>query len=147
MFQAKYFGVIVHMFVSFVISIILSILLPYLAMGGVTVGGFFKDLIISFVIAFALGLIFPIKKWGDSLAGVFKIKPHSFPESLVSTVVQTLIFGTVLTLSMISINAGIGPHTIPAWLGIYPIALIVIYVTCLIFAPIGVAIAKKATAA
>ncbi len=145
MINPKHFGTIVHFFVSLVISIILSILLPLMAMGTVTATGFFKDLVISFLIAFILGMIFPIRKWGDSLAGVFKLKPDSFPAALVSTAVQTIIYATVLTLSMISINAGIGPHTIPAWLHVYPFALVIIYIISLICAPLGVMLARKLT--
>lgn len=143
MFNLKNFGLIVQIWMSLAISTVLSIMMPLMAVGTITGAVFFKGLIISFVISIVLCIVIPAKKWGDALAATCKAKPHSFMESLISAAVQTIIYATIITLCMVAINAGVGPHFIYAWLSIYPAALAAVYVVSLIFAPVAVSITKS----
>jgi hypothetical protein len=143
--KLKKFEVIVIAWMSFVNSVVLSVLLPIIAIGFVNWGIFIEGFVVSFAISFVLVLIIPVNVWGDKVAVACKTKPYSFPWALISTAVATLILATLMSLCMVAyfLPAEARPHFIFAWLGVYPYVLGAIYVASLIAAPIGVSIAKK----
>ena len=141
------FIVIVALWLSIVLSVVLSILLPIAVIGYVNWGIFLEGFAVSFVVSFVLSLALPINVWGDKLAAACGRKPFSFSWHLISTAVATLVMATIMSMSMVGYF--VGPHTglsiglFFAWVKAYPWVLLSIYVSSLIFAPIGVAIAKK----
>lgn len=139
----KKFDVIVAAFISLVNSVILSILLPFIAVGYIKWEIFLKGFAISYVISLLLSLVIPAVHWGEQLAVACKTKPFSLCWRMISTIMPTLVFATMMSLCMVAVNVGIGPYTITAWLAVYPYALITIYVSSLIATPISVTIAKR----
>lgn len=136
---------IVALFLSFVLSIILSIVLPIVMIHFVNWPIFLEGFVVSFVISLVLSLIIPAPMWGDKLAAACGAKPFSFPAHLISTAVVTLVLSTLMSLAMVFyfLPPPARPQFIFAWLGAYPWVLLTIYMSALIFAPIGVKIAKK----
>lgn len=130
---------------SFVNSVVLSILLPIIAIGFVNWGIFLEGFVVSFAISFVLVIVIPVNVWGDKIATACKTKPFSFPWALISTAVATLVLATLMSLCMVAyfLPAEARPHFIFAWLHVYPFVLVAIYIASLIAAPIGVLIAKK----
>lgn len=137
------FDIILNIWISLIINIVLSIVLPLIAIGFITWGIFFKGFIIAFSVSTLFVFIVPIVKWGDNFAAVFKVKPHTVPSQLISTVVLTLILGTLMSLLMTAINAGIGPYFIAAWLSCYLYALLTVYISALIGIWTGIPLAMK----
>lgn len=138
---------IVALFLSVVLSIVLSIVLPILMTPDhrVTWGMFLEGFIVSFVLSLVLSLVIPANVWGDKLAAACGAKPFSFPAHLISTAVVTLVLATLMSLAMVFyfLPPFLRPQFFSLWLKAYPVVLITIYISALIFAPIGVAIAKK----
>jgi hypothetical protein len=136
---------IVSLFLSVVLSVVLSIVLPIVMIGFVNWPIFLEGFIVSFVLSLVLSLVIPANVWGDKLAAACGAKPFSFPAHLISTAVVTLVLATLMSLAMVFwfLPADKRPIFIFAWLGAYPWVLLTIYLSALIFAPIGVAIAKK----
>ncbi len=142
----KKFVVIMALWMSIVLSVVLSILLPIVSIGFVNWPIFLEGFAVSFVISFVLSLVIPFNVWGDKLAAACRTKPFTFPAALISTAVATLVMATLMSLAMVFyfLPAPARPFFIFAWLKVYPFALVAIYVASLIFAPMGVAMAKKA---
>ena len=148
---------IVSLFLSVVLSIVLSIVLPLVMMGFdkwqampgfVKMMIFLEGFIVSFVLSLILSLIIPAPVWGDKLAAALGAKPFSFPAHLISTAVVTLVLATLMSLAMVYyFNLKVPPaFRAPfggEWLKAYPWVLVTIYISALIFAPMGVSIAKK----
>ena len=143
--MGKKFDVIVGLWLSIVLSVVLSILLPVVSIGFVNWPIFLEGFAVSFVISFILGAVIPLNAWGGKFAAALKANPFSFRGQLFSTIISTLIMATIMSLCMVFyfLPAQARPFFIFAWLKVYPYALISIYVSSLIFAPVGVAIAKK----
>lgn len=139
------FGLIVTAWMCFFLAIVLSILLPVISTGSVTVGVFLEGLVVSFVISLVISLIIPLMEWGGKAAAACGAKPDTLPWHLVSTAVLTLIMATILSLVMVFyfMPPEARSHFLFAWISVYPFVLLGIYVSALIAAPIGVAIAKK----
>ena len=141
------FGLIVTIWMCFFLAVVLSILLPIISTGSVTLAVFLEGLIISFVISLIISLIIPLMDWGGKVAAAAGAKPGTLPWHLVSTAVLTLIMATLLSLIMVYyfLPATARMYFLTAWLGVYPFVLLGIYVSALVAAPIGVAIAKRCT--
>jgi len=137
------FDVVVDIWISIVINIALSIVLPLVALHMITWGIFFKGFAIAFVVSTAFVFIVPVIQWGGKFAGALGAKPHSIPSQLLSTIIVALVLGTFMTLLMTAVNAGIGPHFFFAWLSCYPYALLAVYISALIGIWTGVPIAMK----
>ena len=141
------FDVVLNIWVAFLISAVLSIVLPLIAKGGLTVGEFFSGLGISFVLSFVLVLVLPIVQLGDKFAAACSAKPHTMPRQLLTTVVLALIMGVIMSLVM----NWWGLHAVPgyenfywsAWLKSFPFALIVIYIMANISLSTGIPLTKK----
>ncbi len=94
-----------------------------------------------------MSLVIPANKWVDNFATACKTKPFSLPWRLISIAVLSLIFATIMSICMVAYfvapHVGFGMILLFTWLHAYPYVLIAVYIGVLIFAPIGVAIAKK----
>ena len=136
---------IVALFLSVVLSIVLSVVLPVVMIGFVNWPIFLEGFAVSFVLSLVLSLVIPAPVWGDKLAAALGAKPFTFPAHLISTAVVTLVLATLMSLAMVYyfLPPQARPFLIFAWLKAYPWVLLTIYVSALIFAPMGVAMAKK----
>ena len=137
------FDVILNLWISFVINVILSIVLPILAIGFLTPMIFLKGFIIAFIVSTAFVFIVPIVKWSNNFAALFKVRPHTLPSQLISTILLALCLGTLMSLLMTAVNAGAGPYFFAAWLSFYPLALLTVYVSAQIGIWTGIHLAKK----
>lgn len=126
------FDVFVNIWISLVINVVLSIVLPVVAIGKLTPAIFLKGFVIAFSVSTAFVFLVPVVNLGQRFASLFKVKPQSFPDLLLSTVVLTLILGTLMSLLMTVVNAGIGPWFVAAWLSCYVWALLSVYVSAVV---------------
>ena len=124
------FDVILSLWISLVINVALSIVLPALN-GFLTFGSFLKGFAIAYPVSTIFVFVVPVIAWGAKFAGVCKLKPDTPGFTLASTVILALIMGTFMTLLMTAVNAGIGPHFFAAWWSCYPIALATVYLSAL----------------
>lgn len=124
------FDVILNLWISLIINVALSIVLPALN-GFLTL----KSFIVGFAIAYPVSTIFvfivPVIVWGAKFALALGIKPDTPGFTVVSTVILALVMGTFMTLLMTAVNAGVGPHFFAAWWSCYPIALAIVYLSAL----------------
>ena len=122
------FEILLNAWISVLISIVLSAALPILAGAEITLPSYCQGFIISLVISFVLASILPVTKWGNAFAALFKQKPGSLSNQLVSTIITAFVLGTLMSFIMTAANIGFPPYFLNAWLSAYPYALIVIYV-------------------
>lgn len=141
------FDTILNIWVSLIISLVLSYALPMITNGSITTGEYFSGLIISFVISFILVMLIPIVKLGDMFAAECGTKPNTIARQLLSTIVLVLIMGTVMSLIM----TWWGLHNISdytsffftSWLHAYPWVLFIIYITSNISLWTGIPLTKR----
>lgn len=126
------FNIIFNLWVSLIINIALCIVLPLVAMNMINWGIFIKGFLIAFPVSTLLVLFVPIVPLGHKVASGFGLAENSVPFTLVSTIVLALILGTLMSLLMTAVNAGVGPFFVMAWWSCYPIVLLTVYVTALI---------------
>ena len=135
------FDIILNIWISLIINVALSIVLP--ALNGVLSFGSF---IYGFAIAFPVSTIFvflvPVVAWGAKFAGLFKLQPNTPAFTVVSTLVLALIMGTFMTFLMTAVNAGIGPYFFAAWWSCYGIALLTVYLSALLGIFTGIPVTK-----
>ena len=136
------FDVILNIWVSLIINIALSAVLPALN-GFLTWGMFFSGFAIAFPVSTILVFVLPVVSWGAKFASLFKLKPNTPVFTIVSTIVLSFIVGTVMTLLITAINAGIGPHFLAAWWSCYLLALLTVYLSALLGLFTGLPLTKK----
>lgn len=125
------FDVILNIWISLIINVALSIVLPAL-------NGFltWETFITGFAIAFPTSTLFvflvPVVSWGAKFAALFKLKQGAPLFTIVSTVILAFLMGTFMTLLMTAVNAGFGPHFFAAWWSCYPLALLTVYLSALL---------------
>lgn len=139
------FEVILNLWISLIINIVLSIVLPILAIGFITWGIFLKGFAIAFTVSTLFVFVVPVVKWGDSFAAALKAKPHTVPSQLLSTIILALILGTLMSLLMTWVNLpkDIPIPFVPAWLSGYPAVLATVYVSALIGIWTGIPLTMK----
>ena len=115
------FDVILNIWVSLIINIALSAVLPALN-GFLTWGTFFSGFAIAFPVSTILVFVLPVVSWGAKFASLFKLKPNTL---------------------MTAINAGIGPHFLAAWWSCYLLALLTVYLSALLGLFTGLPLTKK----
>lgn len=108
-----------------------------------TWGTFFSGFAIAFPVSTILVFVLPVVSWGAKFASLFKLKPNTPVFTIVSTIVLSFIVGTVMTLLMTAINAGIGPHFLAAWWSCYLLALLTVYLSALLGLFTGLPLTKK----
>ncbi|MDR1965759.1 MAG: DUF2798 domain-containing protein [Synergistaceae bacterium] len=137
------FGVILNVWISLVINVVLSILLPIIAMGFIDATIFLKGFAIAFTVSTIFIFVVPVVKAGDRFAALLGAKPFTIPAQMLSTVVVALSLGTLMTLLMTAVNAGVGPHFVAAWLKCYWKALLAVYMSALAGIWTGIPLTKK----
>jgi len=137
------FDIFVNLWISLVINVVLSIVLPLVAIGMVTPAIFLKGFAIAFTVSTAFVFLVPVVSLGQKFASLFKVKPQSFPALLLSTIVLALILGTLMSLLMTAVNAGIGPWFVPAWLSCYVWVLLSVYVSAIVGTMTAIPLAIK----
>lgn len=136
------FDVILNIWISLIINIALSIILPALN-GFLTWVAFIKGFAVAFPVSTVLVFILPVVSWGAKFAMLFKLKPATPAFTFVSTIILSFIIGTLMTLLMTAINAGIGPHFYAAWWSCYLLALLTVYLSALLGIFTGLPLTKK----
>jgi hypothetical protein len=140
------FDVYLNVWVSLVISAILSFTLPMIANGYVTVGEYLSGLLISFLISLVLVLVLPVVKWGDLFAAKCGAVPHTMSGQLLATIILALVIGTFMSLIMtwwgVRNVPGFQSFFMSAWLNAYPWALLVIYASANISLWTGIPLVK-----
>jgi hypothetical protein len=139
----KKFDVILTIWISLVLNAAMSAALPVFAMGFVNLEIFLRGFAIAFTVSTIFVFAVPVVKWGEMFAAACGARPRTVPAQMLSTVVLALILGTGMTLLMTLVNAGYGPHFIPAWLSCYPKALVTIYFSALAGLWTGIPIAGQ----
>lgn len=137
------FDILLNVWISLLISLVLSAVLPLLAGVENTFPLYFQGFVISIVVSYILATILPVVKWGNLFAGLFKQKPRTIPGQLLSTIILAFILGTFMSFTMTAISIGFPPYFIPAWLSAYPWALLVIYVMANISLWTGIPIVNR----
>lgn len=139
------FGLIVTIWMCLFLAFVLSIILPIIATGSLTLVEFLEGFVVSFVISLVLALIIPLMEWGDRFAAACGAKPKTLPWYLISTAALALIMATLLSIIMVLyfIPPEAHPYFFFIWIKMYPFALLATYIVALIAAPFGVALAKK----
>ncbi|HWQ74707.1 MAG TPA: DUF2798 domain-containing protein [Syntrophomonas sp.] len=137
------FDIILTLWISLIINIVLGVALPLAAIGFITWHIFRVGFAIAFPVSTIFVIVVPITKWGDNFAALFKLKPHTVPQQLVSTFIVALLFSLFMSALMMAINAGIGPHLFGAWLSVYPYAFISVYVSALVSIWTGIPLTMK----
>ncbi|MPN07570.1 hypothetical protein SDC9_154841 [bioreactor metagenome] len=136
------FSVVLDLWISLVINVILSIVLPLLAIGMITPAIFLKGFVIAFIVSTAFVFIVPVIRWGDHFAALFKVKPHTLPSQLISSLLTALCLSLLMSALMTAVFAGIGPWFLDAWLPIYPYAFLAVYLSLQIALFTGLPIAR-----
>lgn len=136
------FDVVINLWISLVINVVLCIVLPLAAIGMINLPIFLKGFALAFTVSTLFVFIVPIVPLSNKFASLFGAKPHSVAETLISTVLLALCLGTLMSLLMTAVNAGIGPWFIKAWLSAYGWALLSVYCSALLGAFTGVPLTK-----
>ena len=126
------FDVILNLWISLIINVALSIILPLIAMHTVTWPIFLKGFAIAFPVSTLFVMLLPIVALGNKFAVACKTKPGSPLFTILSTLILALLMGTFMSLLMTAVNAGVGPHFIGAWLSCDPLALLTVYLSALL---------------
>lgn len=139
------FGLFVTTWMCLFLAIVLSFILPILFTGSVSMMVFIEGFVVSFAISLVISLVLPLMQWGGMAAAACGAKPDTLPWHFVSTALLSLIMATILSLVMVFyfMPPEARSHFLYTWISAYPFVLLGTYVSALIAAPIGVAIAKK----
>ncbi len=86
-----------------------------------------KDLLVAYGISLCISAVIPAERIGRCTAERLHAKPV-LPAILAGTLANNLIFTTLMSLLMTAVAVGFTPAYFPAWLGIYPWALLAGYV-------------------
>lgn len=142
------FNLTLNIWISLIINIALSIVLPVIAMGTVNVPVFLKGFSIAFPVSTVIVLLIPINRLGDAIASKLGLKPQTLPFTLVSTAVLSFILGTFMSMLMTYINAGaftglFTPAYFAAWFSAWGWALLSVYVSAIIGIYTGLPLTMK----
>ena len=108
-----------------------------------TGAGFFTTWGSAFTINYLAALVFPVDAWGAALARVCKTKPGGIAFALISTLVSTFVFVTIVSLGMTLIQVGATPVFLSAWLSLYPILFGAGFVIAFIVSALAMRLAQK----
>lgn len=137
------FDLVLNLWISVIINVALSIVLPIIAMGTLTFAMFIKGFAIAFPVSTILVLVLPIVPLGNRFAAALGAKQNTPVFTLLSTLVLAALLGTLMSLLMTAVNAGIGPWFVSAWLSCYPLVLLTVYLSALLGIFTGVPATKK----
>lgn len=137
------FDVILNLWISAIINVVLSIVLPLVAIGFINLPIFIKGFIIAFTVSTAFVFLVPVVGWGAAFAAKCGAKPMTLRFTLLSTIVLALCLGTIMSLLMTAVNAGVGPHFFGAWFSCFGWVLLSVYVSAIISILTGIPVTKK----
>lgn len=100
------FNLILNLWISLIINISLSIVLPIVAMGTVNLPVFLRGFAIAFPVSTVLVLLLPLNQLGDFIAAKLGFQPQTIPFTFASTAVLSFTLGTFMSMLMTYINAG-----------------------------------------
>lgn len=142
------FNLILNLWISLIINISLSIVLPLVAMGTVNLPVFLKGFAIAFPVSTVLVLLLPLNQLGDFIAGKLGLQPQTIPFTFASTAVLSFTLGTFMSMLMTYINAGaftglFTPAYFSAWFSAWGWALLSVYTSALIGLYTGLPLTMK----
>ena len=131
------FNLTLNIWISLIINVALSIVLPVVDIGTVNLPIFLKGFGIAFPVSTIIVLLIPLNQLGDAIASKLGLKPQTIPFTLVSTAILALILGTFMSMLMTYVNAGaftglFTPAYFAAWFSAWGWALLAVYVSALI---------------
>lgn len=143
----SYHGMVISLVMALIISLCMSVA-AFLRTPGIS---FSAELLIrnwgaAFLSVTIVSLLFPVKAWGDRLAGVLKLKKDMQIFGLIANLVPTFFFNTVLTVVEVGINIPDGFASPNFWTAIahdFLPMFAISYVLSLVAERIGISIARK----
>lgn len=108
-----------------------------------TFGGFVLDWMIAFLINYAVGLIIPTFKIASFFAKLMKVEEKSRIFGVIITLVNSIVFVTVISVAMFAIKIGFNPMFLTALLRTYPFTLPVAFVVGYLMSPLSRLLADK----
>jgi hypothetical protein len=136
------FDIFVNVWVSLIINIVLSSVLPLVVNGMLTPAVFLKGFAIAFTVSTAL-YFGTRSKSGPKVCRAFQSKAAKLHCPIAVDDGVTLILGILMSLFMTAFNEGIGPWFIDAWLSCYGWTLLSVYVSAIIGAITAIPLATK----
>ena len=113
-------------------SVVLSLEMPLIATGKVTLAAFCSGFLVSFFASLALKLFTPIIDIGLSFARKVGAKQGTLGFRIASTALQTLMMGTCMSLLMNWWGMRNVPNLadvyLQAWLRVYPFVLVSVFI-------------------
>ena len=142
------FNLILNLWISLIINISLSIVLPIVAMGTVNLPVFLRGFAIAFPVSTVLVLLLPLNQLGDFIAAKLGFLPQTIPFTFASTAVLSFTLGTFMSMLMTYINAGaftglFTPAYFAAWFSAWGWALLSVYISALIGLYTGLPLTMK----
>ncbi len=146
MFNRKYFGLIMGIWMILVLSLTMAIVVQVLTVGNVS---FMPSVIMvaeTFSINFIASLVIPANRLGDIFAKKIQAKENTFWFLAISNFIVCAIYVTIVSFAMTVINVGISPELIPSWLSIYPIVFTIGYFISLAVTPVAARVTEHLVA-
>ena len=137
------FDTILNLWISLIINVVLSIVLPLAAIGFISLPIFLKGFALAFTVSTLIVFVVPIVDWGAAFALKCGARPMTLRFTLLSTLVLAFCLGTFMSLLMTAVNAGMGPHFMAAWLSCYHWVLLSVYMSAVAGIITGVPLTKK----
>lgn len=141
MFTKKAFGLVLNFWFALFLAIVMSLVMVYANAGFIPFPGILVNMLEGLVIGFVAGAILPINKWAVKLALKCGTLEGSIPFRLVTTLVNTLYFCTILSFAFTALEIGFPPY----FFGAFMLALASGYLTALLVTPLSVWLADKMT--
>ncbi len=145
MFTKKAFGLVLNFWFSLFLSVVMSLVMVYSNAGFIPFPGILITMLEGVVIGFIAGVILPINKWAVQFALKCGTREGSLPFRLLSTLVNTLYFCTILSIAFTAFEIGFPPYFFMAVFNGMPLAMASGYITALIVTPLAVWITDKMT--
>ncbi|WP_195268384.1 DUF2798 domain-containing protein [Eubacterium sp. 1001713B170207_170306_E7] len=145
MFTKKAFGLVLNFWFALFLAIAMSLVMTYANAGFIPFPGILIKILEGLVIGFAAGAILPINSWAVKLALKCGAPEGSIPFKLISTLVNTVYFCTILSFAFTALEIGFPPYFFMAFLAGMPLALASGYLTALLVTPLAVRLADKMT--
>lgn len=125
-------NVIAQIWGSVLMSVVLSLEMPLIANGSVTLNAFCTGFLVSFFASLALKLFTPIIDAGGFLARSLGAKPGTIRFRITATACQAVMMGTCMSLLMNWWGMRHVPNLaqvyLQAWLRVYPFVLVSVFI-------------------
>lgn len=137
MFTKKAFGILMNFWCSLFISAIVSIGMSLVTTKSIPFPDILITILLGLVVGFIIAIIIPANRWGDALAKKFKANTGTIKYLLISTLVNVICFGTILTFVFTAYVIGFPPFYFMAVLKMMPLVLLIVYPSAIIVTPIA----------